>query len=473
MRPGRRQVLKGVGVGLALGAFGTPTTAGSTDRVFVHPAAGVGDLLEVISAVGGRTVFEYDNFDFVAAEIPSAARDVLGSDPRVAFLEDDDETGIPSGWAPSLPNLLDPGGEADCSLHPGQRPSWGYERIGAAEVDGFDGTGVDVAILDTGIESDHCDLSVVGGRNFSGDGLPGDYEDHHGHGTHVAGVVAALDNDIGVVGVAPEVNLYAVKVLGDDGSGSQSALVAGIDWCLSNGIELVSMSLGSDTGTASLDEAIETAHAAGHLLVSAAGNRGNEGDGRCGEENVLYPARHPDVLAVSAMGENDTFASYSSVGPQVDCMGPGSRITSTYVDNEYARASGTSVACPFVTGVAALCWHRSEAGGPGPNDAVRSLLEETAEPVLGTCEEGSGLVDARGAVDESRDPVGEDAEADDGTDRNGDGSQDTTDERPQGQDGTPSWSPQFDDDFVVSLFDRLTNLLAELLERLGRLIRSG
>ena len=425
----RREILKGLALGATVGVVGLPTAAATgTERVFVHPRGGVvGDVLNAVEAVGGTTVFQYQNFDFVAAEIPSDSRETLLSDLRIAFIEDDDAMGVPSDWTPSVPNLPGIGGDIDCSTHPNQRPSWGHERIGADAVE-QDGTGVDVGVLDTGIETDHCSLEVVGGRNFTESGLSSDYEDNHGHGTHVAGIVGALDNDIGVVGVAPNANLHAVKVLDDNGAGRYSALVAGIDWCLSNDVELISMSLGGESDSRTVSEAIEAAHSAGHLLLSAAGNSGNDGNGSCDEETMTFPATHDDVVAVSAMDEDDTFASYSSVGSAIDLMAPGTNIDSTYIDNEYARASGTSAACPFVTGVAALLWQAREADGPGPNEAVRRGLTETAETVLGTCEEGYGLVDARTATGEGRDAPDADDDAD------GDGRQPTDD----GTAGSPS-----------------------------------
>jgi len=411
MKLSRRRLLGGIGAGAAAGLLGAPASAAEfdtdtdTERVFVHPETGLlddlGELLGVIEAIGGVPVLEYDNFEFVVAEVPSDRLDELRGDRRVASVENDEETGIPSNWSPSLSDILNPPGGSDCFGHPDQRPSWGVERIGADTVEP-DGSSVDVGILDTGIESSHCSLSVEGGRNFTDDGTPGDYEDRHGHGTHVAGVAGASDNDLGVVGVAPSANLYAVKVLGDDGSGRYSELIAGIDWCMSNDVELISMSLGGEAASSTMDRAIEAAHSAGHLLLCAAGNEGNGGNGSCNAETMTYPATHEDVIAVTAMDENDTLASYSSVGSNIDLLAPGTGITSSTVDNEYAEASGTSVACPFVTGVAALVWETREEEGPGPTEQVRRILTDTAEPVLGTCEEGHGLVDARTALGHER-----------------------------------------------------------------------
>ncbi len=248
-----------------------PASTTETRRVFVHPRNGLlGDLLDVVEAVGGRTLLEYDNFEFVVVEVPSNRLEELTDAPAVAFVEDDGETKIPDGWSPSLLEFLLGPDRSDCSTHSDQRAPWGLERIGADEVDA-DGAGVDVGILDTGIQTDHCSLEVAGGRNFTGFGSPGDYEDRHGHGTHVAGIAGALDNGLGVVGTAPNADLYAVKVLDDDGNGRYSELIAGIDWCLSNDVELISMSLGGETESATVAEAIETARRR-PPAASAAGN---------------------------------------------------------------------------------------------------------------------------------------------------------------------------------------------------------
>ena len=404
----RRRLLQAVGV--AAGTLGiSASAAGSTvERVFVHPSNGlIGDLLDAIELVGGETLFVYDNFDFVVAAIPEKRIDDLLAASGVASVEEDDEFGIPDGWSPSILEWLLPPDRSDCSTHPAQRTSWGHERIGADEVDP-NGAGVDVGILDTGIQTDHCSVSVAGGRNFTL-GSPTDYEDRHGHGTHVAGVAGALDNDLGVIGVAPGANLYGVKVLDDDGEGRYSELVAGIDWCISNDVEVISMSLGGEDASAAVDEAIETAHEAGHLLLAAAGNEGNNGDGSCDEETMTYPATHESVVAVAAMNEDDALASFSSVGSAVDLLAPGTNVASTTVGNRYAEANGTSVACPFVTGVAALLWETGEWDGPGPNEAVRDVLTSTAETVLDTCEEGHGLVDARAALDDGSASEGEES----------------------------------------------------------------
>ena len=459
MKPTRRQVLRWIGVGTAISQLGIPATATETERVFVHPETGLlGDVLGAVDAVGGTVEREYDNFSFVLAEIPEGTIDELRSGPGVAFIERDSDVGVPSEWTPSVLDLLDPGDNADCSTHPSQRPSWGYERIGADEVEP-DGSGVDIGILDTGIETGHCTLNVAGGRNFTDSVRPDDYEDRHGHGTHVAGVASALDNDLGVAGVAPNANLYAVKVLDDNGSGRYSTLVAGIDWCMSNGVELISMSLGGESSSSTVDEAIEKAHSEGHLLICAAGNNGNDGAESCSEETMTYPATHEDVIAVSAMDEDDSLASYSSVGSAIDLLAPGTAINSTYIDNTYAEASGTSIACPFVTGVAALVW-QGRTDESNRNEVVRSILSETAEDVLEACAEGNGLVDARAAVS---------SEGSGGSD----GGPVSDDPSPERENGNGNGEPvgQGDDSESQSVLERFGGFIQRFLEYLQRIFQ--
>jgi len=283
----------------------------------------------------------------------------------------------------------------------GQTVPWGVDRIDAdrAWPNGNTGKGVKVALLDTGIESTHPDLVVAGGINYAGSGKdgstsPADWSDNHGHGTHVAGIVAARNNTSGVVGVAPDAVIWAVKVLGDEGTGYTSDIIQGLDWCTSNGIQVVSMSLGG-AGTTSLQAACDRAYAKGVVLVAAAGNGGG---------SVTYPAAYSSVLAVSATDAQDLRASFSSFGPQIALAAPGVNIYSTYKGGTYANMSGTSMACPHVAGAAALAW----ASGLTSATAVRDQLTTTAED-LGTkgfdASFGYGLVDAeKAAAGENHNP---------------------------------------------------------------------
>lgn len=508
----RRQLLRatGVGVGGALlvhsASVGGVADGGDDDdedRVFIHPADDrVTDVIDALELLDGTLLHRYDNFDVVAARIPSSVRDELAADSRVAELEDDPVIELtasgPSAERTDLGDGLidvgfgdsdddgdgvidigddgligigdddDDGTDLSCLDHIGQRPAWGWDRIGA-DVPEETGDGVDVAILDTGIDTDHCDLEVAGGRSFTGLGSGSDYDDRHGHGTHCAGIVGALDNDIGVVGVAPEVNLYGVQVLEDDGRGHHSTMAAGIDWCLSNDVEIISMSFGSQRRSTTMDTVIDSAVEEGHLLVASAGNEGNSGPDSCDEETLTYPVTHEGVIAVAAMDEDDSLASYSSVGDEVDLLAPGSNVYSTDAGNGYAHKSGTSMAAPYVSGAAALVWERREETGPGPNAAVRDTLETTAEPVLDACAEGHGLVNAAAATGADGSGGGSDDDGSDGDGSTGDGGGSDGSDGSDASDGPGGGQGLVDAVDPTSLWDRLTDAIDRLFSWLRNL----
>lgn len=235
-------------------------------------------------------------------------------------------------------------------------------------------------------------MVVISGGNTV-DKNSSDYSDKHGHGTHVAGTIAALDNSIGVLGVAPSAGLYAVKVLNNAGMGSTTSVIKGIQWAVDNGMNVVNMSFGSSTFSQAEKDACDNAYNNNVLLVAAAGNSGNEsGTG----DNVGYPAKYSSVIAVAATDEDDRRAYFSSTGDQVELSAPGVKILSTYKSNSYATASGTSMASPHVAGVAALVWSKYQEWN---NSQVREILGSTAtflgDPLL----YGAGLVDAAKALD--------------------------------------------------------------------------
>jgi subtilisin len=286
-----------------------------------------------------------------------------------------------------------------------QTVPWGIDRV-------FDGAtrrsytwsystgeGVNVAVLDTGIAS-HEDLTIKGGVRFYTQGIflrqDNNYHDDNGHGTHVAGTIAALNNNKGVVGVAPSANLYAVKVLNSQGSGTITAIINGIQWSIANGMNIISMSLGSSSYSQALEEACNTAYDDnGLLVVASAGNSGNSaGSG----DNVGYPAKYASVIAVAATDSDDKRAGFSSTGPAVELAAPGVGVLSTVPGNSYASYSGTSMACPHVSGVAALVW----AINPSlTNTEVRKILQDTAQNLgLPKEHQGYGLVRADLAVAE-------------------------------------------------------------------------
>lgn len=230
---------------------------------------------------------------------------------------------------------------------------WGIDRINAdaSSTQAGDGSGtvsgVTAYIIDTGVDTGHADLNVVGHRNFAG----GQNRDCNGHGTHVAGTVGARDNTSDVVGVAPGVSLYGVKVLGCNGSGSISGVVKGVDWVTANRVlpAVANMSLGGGANT-SLDNAVKNLAASGVVVAVAAGNSGanacNASPARAGTTN--------GVVTVAATDSNNREPSWSNYGSCVDIWAPGASVLSTKRGGGTTTMSGTSMASPHVAGTAAL-----------------------------------------------------------------------------------------------------------------------
>jgi minor extracellular protease Epr len=227
---------------------------------------------------------------------------------------------------------------------------WGIAKVEApkAWTQGYTGAGVKVGIIDTGIAL-HDDLIIAGGANFVDSA--NSYYDDNGHGTHVAGTVAALDNGIGVIGVAPQVQLYAIKVLNSEGSGYLSDIIEGIDFAISAQLDIINMSLGTSTDSPALHTAVDAAYSSGILVVASAGNSGKR---VITLDNVGYPAKYDSTIAVAATDVNNARASFSSTGPAVEVAAPGVYVRSTYLNNQYATMSGTSMAAPHVSGHLAL-----------------------------------------------------------------------------------------------------------------------
>ena len=231
----------------------------------------------------------------------------------------------------------------------GQKLPWGVDRVEADLVwSTTSGDPVKVAVIDTGIDTSHPDLlaNIKGG--YSAVAYTTSYADDNGHGTHVAGTIAAANNTVGVVGVAPMADLYGVKVLDRQGSGYLSDIIEGIQWSTSNGINVINMSLGTSTYSATFDAACQAAIGSGVTIVAAAGNSGP------GEGTVGYPAKFAGVIGVSAIDSSNAIASFSSRGDGVDIAAPGVSIYSTYKGRKYSTLSGTSMASPHVAGAAAL-----------------------------------------------------------------------------------------------------------------------
>ncbi|WP_442505486.1 S8 family serine peptidase [Novipirellula sp. SH528] len=358
----------------------------------------------LVNAHGGQLGHVYNHaLKGFSAQLPEAALQALAKNPQIKQIEADLVMQAFSQITPTGVDRID----ADIS--------------GLANIDNVDDrVNVNIAIIDSGIDADHPDLNVVGGRHFytvtsgrpsnRGSFEDGNYDDNNGHGSHVAGTAAALDNDFGVVGVAPGANLWAVKVLDANASGYVSDIIKGIDWVtstrtdgdLTNDIHVANMSLGGQGVNNSYRTAIKNSVARGVVYVVAAGNEYRDilgADLQFGTYDDTIPAAYPEVATISAIAdtdgmpggygpstqyadffgnyEDDEFADFSNFsndqgapgysswyntnnlvnnpgGLGIDLMLPGVDIYSTYKNGGYAFSSGTSMAAPHATGLAAL-----------------------------------------------------------------------------------------------------------------------
>ena len=326
--------------------------------------------------------------DGKAVLLPPKAEAALASQTGVLRIDDDVEV-----FALARPIKIEA-----VKPQPAEVLPWGVDRIDAEKV--WTTTTADpikVAIVDTGIDVTHPDLKDNLKGGVSTVWYTTSYNDDNGHGTHVAGITAAIDNTIGVIGVGPQIDLYAVKVLDRRGSGYLSDVIEGLDWAIQRGMQVVNMSLGTASNVLSFKEAVQRVNGAGIVQVAAAGNSGGA---------VIYPAAYPEVIAVSATDKTDTIASWSSRGPEVDLAAPGVDIYSTYKGSTYKTLGGTSMAAPHVTGAAALVLTQiakcdADLNGSCSPTEVQQRLETTAEDLGITGRDnlyGAGLVDAEKAV---------------------------------------------------------------------------
>ena len=268
------------------------------------------------------------------------------------------------------------------------------------------GNDITVAIVDTGVDLNHPDLAaklVTGATFVAGTSSA---QDDHGHGTHVAGIVAASTNNaVGMAGLSWGALLMPVKVLDSEGSGSYAELISGIYYAATHGAQVINMSLMGTTYSQALQDAIDYAYGQGVLLVAAAGNCGAGGPG-CGSVNpVIYPAANSHVLSVAATDAQDRRAGFSTYNLFVDVAAPGLQIYSTFWQggmSTYTWMSGTSQAAPHVAGLAALIW----SGRPWlRNTDIETIIKNTASDVNAADAPGAddflgwGRIDAQHAAD--------------------------------------------------------------------------
>lgn len=332
--------------------------------------------------------FGYALEGFVAKNLTDTEVQSLRQDPRVKSVEQD-----------YLIALAKPTRPGDGGTTPaGQETPWGITRIG-----GFgDGTGKTAWIIDSGIDLDHPDLNVDTGRSvsFTGDNNP---NDGNGHGTHVAGTVAALNNTIGVVGVAAGANVVALKVLGNDGSGDFSWTVQALDYVAATGTagDVINMSLGPSSRytDSAVDMATVNVASKGIKVAVAAGNSYDDA-------NFYSPARatHANIYTISAVAQGDFWAYFSNYGTVVDYAAPGYNVKSTWINGGYNTISGTSMASPHAAGILLL-------GSPKTGGYVKDAYWEYTKKGGGTLTGKYGATNSysqaifRGDLDGKIDPV--------------------------------------------------------------------
>mgnify|MGYP002345580186 CR=1 FL=1 len=335
-----------------------PSDAQQSGRYIVTIQAPTEQAAEAVMRAGGSVIHVYDNIPAIAIQVPAQALAGLQRNPLIVDIEPDS---IVSTMAKPPKQPPTP---------PAQTLPWGINRIDAewAHAKDYLGQGAKVAVVDTGIDLTHPDLGVAGGINIINPAKS--YADDNGHGTHVAGIIAARDNAIGVIGVAPAASLYAVKVLNRSGMGWTSDIMAGVDWCITEGMDVVNMSLGGGSYIQEFQNLCDAAAAAEVQIVAAAGNESGA---------VSYPAAYANVIGVSATDSSDAFASFSNFGIGVDIAAPGVSIYSTYKGGGYATLSGTSMAAPHVAGTLALSLN------------IFTTADDIELPAI---QQGDGLVDA-------------------------------------------------------------------------------
>ena len=317
---------------------------------------------KLLQEIGFETMYTYPSIDSVA---------VKGTLSQIAFLKNQAAVVSVTEHQPVATSMTP------------QTESWGLEPVEAPIMaeNGYTGKGIKVAILDTGIDTEHPDLIVNGGVCLL-DSCPSGYDDNNGHGTHVAGIIAAQDNGFGVVGVAPNVELYAIKSLDGKGNGTTASILAGVEWAIQNKMDIVNLSVTAEENDPALKKMVDTAYQKGIILVGSAGNNGTAAGT---ENNVMYPAKYPSVIAVSGVDQQLKRVSNSATGSEIEIAAPGEEIISTFPNdvlmngskgNEYALMSGTSMAAPFVAGMLALYKEKEPAKS---NEELRALLQSNAK----------------------------------------------------------------------------------------------
>jgi len=369
--------------------------------VTFQPGTSPAQRVALAKAAGGTVVRELRLINAVVIEHPtqvSIAENKLRAlaevkrvdlDPKINWLNMADARGVDfalpstSGLMKSIEALKKQQAEEPAPTAPGtQETPWGINRVKAPAAWATSrGQGVKLVVIDTGIDMTHPELSGILKGGWNAISTAATFNDDNGHGTHCAGTIAAKDDDKGVVGVAPAIDLYGVKVLDANGSGTFDDVIAGMLWAVENKMEIASMSLGASQGNQALADAVEAMRKGGVTLIAAAGNSGR---------SVGYPAAYPGAIAVAASDSGDRLASFSSRGPSVAAIAPGVNVKSTYMGGGYDSLSGTSMATPHVAGLAALYIATHKGATPEQSRAALAAAS-TKLPGVPDIGQGAGL----------------------------------------------------------------------------------
>ncbi|MDP4099227.1 S8 family peptidase [Paenibacillus sp. P96] len=264
------------------------------------------------------------------------------------------------------------GGAASLSAEAVSTLPWGVKKIKAHQTWPLStGSQIRIGVIDTGVDFRHPDLRhcLARGVNLLNRAmLP---HDDNGHGTHIAGAIAAASYDRGAVGVAPGAIICPVKAFDHNGSAYVSDIILAIDWCVRNRIDIINMSFGMKTRSKALLDVVNKAHTNGIVIVASSGNDSKR-------QSIDYPARYPQTISVGATDRFGRIASFSNRGPHVDIYAPGEKILSSWTNNRYHEMSGTSMATSHVSGTIALLLELKPSLSPAE---IKALLRRTASPM--------------------------------------------------------------------------------------------
>ncbi|RAL25684.1 S8 family peptidase [Thermoflavimicrobium daqui] len=306
---------------------------------------------EKVKAIGGKVFYISRFTPTLTAMIPDQKYlSVLKKDPDLMYISRDQTFSLPFYHVKKIfsPSIMMKANQMHLSK---QVIPWNIQRVWGKHYLNS-GQGIRVGVIDTGIDLNHPNLAknVKGGINIIHPSKSP--QDDNGHGTHIAGTIGALKNRVGVVGIAPKVSLYAIKVLDSSGMGSLSNLIKGIEWGIANHMHILNISIsGGKNIPPVLQKIVKEAVSRGIIIVAAAGNHGStSGQG----DTVEIPARLSEVISVAAVNKSNERASFSATGKMVDIAAPGVDILSTYHQKRYAVLNGTSMATAHVSGVMAI-----------------------------------------------------------------------------------------------------------------------